>query len=196
MSRTDGPPPPTSMSAAEVMDATRDWLERAVIGLNLCPFAKAVHVKGQIRFAVTGAVTADELLAALEDALQFLVQADPERTDTTLLIHPHAMPDFLDFHFFLAEADALLRRLGLAGTIQIAGFHPRFEFAGSSPEDIENYTNRSPYPILHLLREASVGRAVEAFPDAAGIFERNIRALRSLGHAGWHRLWQDPPHGS
>ena len=185
-----------SMSAAEVMDATRDWLERAVIGLNLCPFAKAVHAKGQIRFVVTGAATADELLAALEDELQFLVQVDPEQTDTTLLIHPHAMPGFLDFHFFLAEADALLKRLDLAGTVQIAGFHPRFEFAGSTPDDIENYTNRSPYPILHLLREASVSRAVEAFPDAAGIFERNIRALRSLGHAGWQSLWQDPPHGS
>jgi uncharacterized protein len=185
-----------SAEAGEAVRATRDWLERAVIGLNLCPFAKAVHAKGRIRFAVTGAATADELLAALEDELRSLVQADPERTDTTLLIHPHAMPDFLDFHFFLAEADALLRRLGLAGTIQIAGFHPRFEFAGSSPEDIENCTNRSPYPILHLLREASVSRAVEAFPDAAEIFEKNVQALRRLGHAGWAKMWEDPAHGA
>jgi hypothetical protein len=182
-------------AAAAVTRQTRRWLERAVIGLNLCPFARAVYVRGQVRCAVTGACSADELLAELEGELLALVQADPQATDTTLLIHPRALHEFLDFHFFLGQADAALKRLGLAGIVQIAGFHPRFEFAGSSPDDIENCTNRSPFPILHLLREASVGRAVEAFPDAADIFERNKQALRRLGHAGWEKLWRGPAHG-
>ena len=183
--------PADQATAAEAVAATRTWLERAVIGLNLCPFAKAVHVKQQIRYAVTAAQTADELLAELEQELQLLATADPAMLDTTLLIHPAVMGDFLDFHFFLAEADAAIRRLELDGIIQIASLHPHFEFAGSAPDDIENHTNRSPYPTLHLLREASIDRAVAAFPDAETIFERNIDTLRELGHEGWRRLWLD-----
>ena len=182
---------PIPQSASDVIAATQDWLERAVIGLNLCPFAKAVHVKRQIRYAVTGAQTADELLAELEHELQILAATDPEMLDTTLLIHPEVMGDFLDFHFFLAEADATIRRLELDGVIQIASLHPQYEFAGSNADDIDNYTNRAPYPTLHLLREASIDRAVAAFPDAADIFERNIETLRRLGHEGWCRLWVD-----
>ena len=182
---------PTPESASEFIAATQGWLERAVIGLNLCPFAKAVHVKRQIRYAVTGAQTADELLAELEHELQILAATDPEMLDTTLLIHPEVMGDFLDFHFFLAEADAAIRRLELDGVIQIASLHPQYEFAGSNADDIDNYTNRAPYPTLHLLREASIDRAVAAFPDAADIFERNIETLRKLGHEGWRRLWVD-----
>ena len=182
---------PTPESASEVIAATQGWLERAVIGLNLCPFAKAVHVKRQIRYAVTGAQTADELLAELEHELQILAATDPEMLDTTLLIHPEVMGDFLDFHFFLAEADAAIRRLELDSVIQIASLHPQYEFAGSDADDIANYTNRAPYPTLHLLREASIDRAVAAFPDAADIFERNIETLRKLGHEGWRRLWVD-----
>ena len=182
-------PPPES--AAEVIAATQGWLERAVIGLNLCPFAKAVHVKQQIRYAVTGARTADELLAELEHELLTLANTDSEVLDTTLLIHPEVMGDFLDFHFFLAEADATIRRLNLDGIIQIASLHPRYEFAGSDADDIDNYTNRAPYPTLHLLREASIDSAVAAFPDAADIFERNIETLRRLGHEGWKQLWLD-----
>ena len=182
---------PNPESAADVIAATRDWLERAVIGLNLCPFAKAVHVKRQIRYAVTGAQTADELLAELEHELQILAATDPEALDTTLLIHPEVMGDFLDFHFFLAEVDAAIRRLELDGVIQVASLHPHYEFAGSGANDIDNFTNRSPYPTLHLLREASIDRAVAAFPDAADIFERNIETLRRLGHEGWRRLWLD-----
>ena len=187
---------PTPESASEFIAATQGWLERAVIGLNLCPFAKAVHVKRQIRYAVTGAQTADELLAELEHELQILAATDPEMLDTTLLIHPEVMGDFLDFHFFLAEADATIRRLELDGVIQIASLHPQYEFAGSNADDIDNYTNRAPYPTLHLLREASIDRAVAAFPDAADIFERNIETLRKLGHEGWRRLWlDDAPKG-
>ncbi|HTH94503.1 MAG TPA: DUF1415 domain-containing protein [Rhodocyclaceae bacterium] len=179
-----------SKSADLVIDATRDWLERAVIGLNLCPFAKAVHVKRQIRYVVDLAQTTDALLETLEKELSFLVAADPAQIDTTLLIVPEMFGDFLDFFFFLAGAEALLKRMKLQGTIQIASFHPRYEFAGSEAEDIANYTNRSPYPTLHLLREASLDRAVAAFPDAADIYERNVSTLERLGHDGWEALWK------
>ncbi len=173
---------------AAVIASTQHWLEVAVIGLNLCPFAKAVHVKRQIRYAVTAAVTGEALRAELQRELELLHQAQPDAIETTLLIHPLAMTDFLEFHFFLREADALLRKLGLEGTLQIASFHPAFEFGGNAPDDVENCTNRSPHPMLHLLREASVDRAVAAFPDASTIYERNIETLRHLGHAGWRRL--------
>jgi hypothetical protein len=174
-------------AAAEA--ATRRWLERAVIGLNLCPFAKAVHIKNQIRYAVTAARTLDELLADLEHELEALAAADPADCDTTLLIHPEALTDFLDYNFFLGEADAALRRLGFEGTFQIASFHPGYVFAGTADDDIGNYTNRSPHPMLHLLREDSIDRAVAAFPDAAEIYDRNIATLQRLGHAGWRALW-------
>ena len=186
-------PPADSAASAEIVAATQVWLERAVIGLNLCPFAKAVHVKRQIRYAVTAAQTADELLAELAQELQLLSATDAKTLDTTLLIHPQAMGEFLDFHFFLAKADALIRNQGFDGVFQIASLHPRYEFAGSDAEDIENYTNRAPYPMLHLLREASIDRAVAAFPDAADIFEKNIETLNRLGHEGWRRLWLDEP---
>jgi len=189
-------PPTDAAASAEIVAATQVWLERAVIGLNLCPFAKAVHVKKQIRYAVTAAQTADELLAELAQELQLLAATDARVLDTTLLIHPQAMGDFLDFHFFLAEADALIRSLEFDGIFQIASLHPHYEFAGSTPDDIENYTNRAPYPMLHLLREESIDRAVAAFPDAADIFERNIETLNRLGHEGWRRLWlDDTPKG-
>lgn len=177
-------------SADAVIDATRHWLERAVIGLNLCPFAKAVHVKQLIRYVVSAAQTPDALLEELESELTLLAAADPESIDTTLLIVPQQFEAFLDFFFFLNEAEALLKRMQLAGVLQIASFHPEFEFAGNDPDDIANYTNRSPYPTLHLLREASLDRAVAAFPDAADIYERNIETLEKLGPAGWENLFK------
>ena len=176
-------------TSATVIASTQRWLERAVIGLNLCPFAKAVHVKRQIRYAVTAATTADALLAELRHEIQLLGKTDPEQIDTTLLIHPQALNDFIDYHMFLKDADVAIRNLGQEGSLQIASFHPAYEFAGSAPDDIANFTNRSPYPMLHLLREASIDRAVAAFPDAATIYERNIETLRQLGHEGWRRLW-------
>ena len=179
--------------AEKVVAASRLWLERAVIGLNLCPFAKAVYVKQQIRYAVTAASSADELLAELRHELELLAQVNPEVLETTLLIHPRAMTDFIEYHLFLNEADAAVSNLGLEGVVQIASFHPDYEFAGNASDDIENYTNRSPYAMLHLLREASIDRAVAAFPDAADIYERNIETLRRLGHKGWRRLWLAPP---
>ena len=172
----------------EIIAATRAWLEKAVIGLDLCPFARAVHVRNQIRYVVSEAETPEELLEDLITELQALAAADPEETDTTLLIHPRVLEDFLDYNDFLGVAEAAVEELGLTGVLQVASFHPKYQFAGTKPDDIENYTNRSPYPILHLLREASVERAVAAFPDTAGIFEKNIETMRRLGHEGWRRL--------
>ncbi|MEK8032140.1 DUF1415 domain-containing protein [Ideonella sp. DXS29W] len=171
------------------LSRTRDWVERAVIGLNLCPFAKSVQIKGQVRYVLSEATETTDLKALLAQELQHLVHTDPEVTDTTLIVHPHVLQDFLDFNDFLDEADALLDELGLEGTLQIASFHPQFQFAGTAPDDITNYTNRTPYPTLHLLREASIDRAVEAFPEAEAIYERNMETLQRLGLDGWNGLF-------
>lgn len=178
----------TDRMADEVIARTRRWLEKAVIGLNLCPFAKPVYTKDQIRYTVSGAETPEALLAELIGELQALAATDPGAIETTLLIHPSVLNDFLDYNDFLAVADAAVEDLGLTGVLQIASFHPQYQFAGTAPDDIESYTNRSPYPMLHLLREASVERAVAAFPDTAEIYEKNIATLRRLGHEGWKRL--------
>ncbi|WP_315139228.1 DUF1415 domain-containing protein [Achromobacter marplatensis] len=178
----------TSDAYANVVAETRDWLTKAVIGLNLCPFAKAVQVKDQIRFAVSDATDAEGVLTDLQDELALLAEADPEKIDTTLLIVPDALDDFLDFNDFEELSDRLLKRMRLVGELQVATFHPLFQFADTQPDDIENYTNRSPYPILHLLREDSIDRAVESFPDAAEIYEKNIDTMNKLGLEGWKKL--------
>jgi uncharacterized protein len=180
------------MSEDDIIAATREWLEKAVIGLNLCPFAKAVTLKNQVRFVVSAAPHLDGLLEDLDRELDFLAVADPEAVDTTLLIHPTLLPDFLDFNDFMQLAEAAVGEHGLEGVIQIASFHPAFQFEGTAPDDMGNYTNRAPFPTLHLLREASIERAVAAFPAAATIYERNIETLRALGHAGWQALWRKP----
>jgi uncharacterized protein len=188
MTDTPAPRADTAPDHTEILTATRHWLTRAVIGLNLCPFAKSVHVKQQIRYAISEATDLEGVLTDLETELKALDAADPAQIDTTLLILPHALADFLDFNDAIYFADRLLGQLRLEGTLQIASFHPQYQFEGTVPEDIENYTNRAPYPILHLLREASIERAVEAFPDAADIYERNQATLRRLGLQGW-RDW-------
>jgi hypothetical protein len=167
---------------------TRAWVERAVIGLNLCPFAKAPQVKGQVRYVLSEAREAEALLAALVDELELLAETPAERIETTLLVHPHVLTDFADYNDFLGLAEEAVDELGLEGVIQVASFHPRYQFAGSAPEDVSNATNRSPYPTLHLLREESIARAVEAFPDAAAIFEANIATMQRLGVEGWEAL--------
>ena len=177
--------------AEQVRQHMQRWLERAVIGLNLCPFARAVHVKGQIHYAITAASDATELLAELRQQLLDLQQADPAERDTTLLVAPGALADFLDFNDFLGRADRLLRKLRLDGVLQIASFHPQYQFADAAPDDVSNCSNRAPYPTLHLLREDSIARAVQAMPDAAEIFERNRRKLTDLGFAGWALLGLD-----
>ena len=176
------------MSDAQVLEATRLWLEKAVIGLNLCPFAKAVYVKNQVRLVVSKARHADDLLEELDRELDLLVASPAEEIDTTLLIHPSLFEDFLDFNDFLEVDEGVVDEHGLEGVVQLASFHPRFQFDGSEPDDISNYTNRAPFAIIHLLREASVERAVEAFPEAEGIFETNIATLEKLGLAGWKAL--------
>jgi hypothetical protein len=182
-----------SVADDDVIAATRVWVERAVIGLNLCPFAKAVYVKNQIRYTVSEARTPEALLDDLLRELRSLSHASAEDVDTTLLIHPHVLNDFLDYNDFLQVADAAVEELDLAGVLQVASFHPRYQFAGTAADDITNYTNRSPYPTLHLLREASVDQAVEAFPDAGEIYEKNVETMRRLGHGGWKALGIDQP---
>lgn len=180
--------PLPARSDDEVVALTRAWLEQAVIGLNLCPFAKSVHVKDQVRYRVSHAQDWDSLISDLEQELALLAQADPELIDTTLLIIPLALADFHEYNDFLDWADQLLERMELDGELQIASFHPHYQFADAQPDDIENYSNRSPFPILHLLRESSIDRAVAAYPDAAAIFEKNMATLRNLGLTGWNLL--------
>jgi uncharacterized protein len=168
--------------------ATRAWVERAVVGLNLCPFAKASMVKGQIEYVLCSTADPRALLAELCAQMQRLVAADPALIETTLLIHPNVLGDFADFNDFLDAADAALEDLGLIGVLQIASFHPHYQFEGTEPDDIGNATNRSPYPTLHLLREASVERAAEAFPEAEAIVENNLCTMAALGAAGWAAL--------
>ena len=172
------------------IEETTVWLEKAVIGLNLCPFAKAVHSKGQIRWVLSETTEPAVLLELLVQELQYLAATDPEVIDTTLIVHPQVMQDFLDFNDFLGVADEALEEMGLIGALQIASFHPQFQFADTDIDDITNATNRSPYPTLHLLREASVERAVAAFPEADAIFEGNIETLRRLGPDGWSMLFK------
>lgn len=178
---------PVTPDRDAIVAATRHWLTRAVIGLNLCPFAKSVHVKEQIRYVVSDATETGALLAELEDELRLLADTDAARIDTTLLIVPRMLRDFDDYNDFLYFADRLVQSLRLDGVLQIASFHPDYRFADAEGDDIENYSNRSPYPILHLLREDSIARAVQAVPDAADIYERNQQTLRRLGHRGWQR---------
>ena len=177
-----------SSEAETVVAETRAWVDRAVIGLNLCPFARAVQVKNQIRYVVTDAADTDALLEALREELRRLAVADPAQVETTLLIHPGVLADFLDFNDFLEVADAALEALGYAGVLQVASFHPQYQFAGTTADDVTNATNRSPYPTLHLLREESIDRAVAAFPETEAIYERNIVALRALGAERWAAL--------
>ena len=185
---TDSNPAPVPQGPDDIISATKRWLESAVIGLNLCPFAKAVHVKGQIRYIVCESDSRAVLLTELLRELAFLASADPAETDTTLLIHPHLFNDFLDYNDFLEVADAAIAELKLDGVIQIASFHPHYQFADTEPDDITNFTNRSPYPTLHLLREESVSRAVAVFPEAGEIFGRNMQTMEKLGHDGWRKL--------
>lgn len=175
--------------ADEVVIAhTKHWLEKAVIGLNLCPFAKAPYNKGQVRIAVSHAKHLDGFLEDLDRELQHLLTTAPDELATTLLIHPHLFDDFLLFNDVTELADQAILDNQAEGILQIAPFHPAFQFEGTNINDVSNYTNRSPYPTLHLIREADIARAAEAFPDASVIFERNIRLLEEMGEEGWQKL--------
>jgi uncharacterized protein len=185
---------PDGVPAELAIAETRAWVRRAVIGLNLCPFARAVDAKDQIRYVFSDATDPETLLATLVVELQRLADTDPEVVDTTMVIHPRVFADFEDFNDFLELADAAVEDLDLDGVLQVASFHPHFQFADTEPDDITNATNRSPYPTLHLLREESVDRAVAAFPEAEAIFERNMATLEKLGPQGWAAVkknWED-----
>jgi uncharacterized protein len=169
------------MDEATVIAATRRWIADVVIGLNLCPFAGRVFQAGTIRYVVSGAITEQALLDDLARELTALAAAPAAEVETTLLIHPHVLGNFLDYNDFLDPAEALVARLGLEGVVQLAGFHPDYQFAGTAPDAVENYTNRSPYPMLHLLREDSISRVADD-PDAlADIPRANIETMRRLG---------------
>lgn len=176
------------MNHDDVLAAMRLWVEKAVIGLNLCPFAKAVYVRDQVRFVVSDARHVDAFLEQLDDELALLAASDPDKIDTTLLIHPTLFPDFLAFNDLVGIAEEIVAEHELDGVIQIASFHPRFQFDGTEPDDITNYTNRAPFPTLHLLREDSIARALEGFPDPDAIVERNLETMRKLGHDNWRAL--------
>ena len=171
-----------------IQQETQVWLEKAVIGLNLCPFAKSVHVNNRLRYVVSAAATPEALLKELAHELLVLQRADPEEIETTLLMHPQVLTDFLDFNDFLGAADALLEDLELDGEMQIASFHPDYQFGGTDPADISNYTNRAPYPTLHLLRESSIERATETMADTDSIYQANLLTLEKLGLDGWKAL--------
>ena len=177
-----------ALDAALVEARVRRWLERAVIGLNLCPFAKAVYVKRQVRIVVSDATSPRDLLEQLGEELALLRDTPADEVDTTLLAHPLVLADFLAYNAFLDDADGLVEAMDLEGELQVASFHPDYQFAGTAPDEVDNLTNRAPYPILHLLREASVERAVAAYPDPDAIIERNIATVRALGLDGWKRL--------
>lgn len=172
----------------QVTAATRNWLEKAVIGLNLCPFARAVYAGDRIRYVISDATTIEALLEVLAAELEVLAETDEGKTETTLLIHPLVLGDFLEYNNFLEMADQLVEELDLDGVLQVASFHPQYQFAETQVDDVENCTNRSPYPTLHLLRESSVERAVAAHPDTEQIYRDNIKTLRQLGREGWARL--------
>lgn len=181
---------------ATVVADTQRWLRQAVIGLNLCPFAKAVDVKGQIHYAVSRSIGFNDLLEDFGNELKDLAALAPVVRDTTLLIAPDGLADFLEFNDFLAQANRLLIKRGFGGIFQIASLHPLYEFADAPPDDMANYTNRSPYPTLHILREESIDRAVKAFPHAEAIFQANIDTMRRIGQAGWDTLDVGAsPHG-
>ena len=181
----------TTFDPVLVEAGVRRWLERAVIGLNLCPFAKTVYVRDQVRIVVSDASTARALLEELGEEMALLRDTPAEQTDTTLLVHPQVLGDFLDYNDFLDDADALVEAMSLDGLLQVASFHPDYQFAGTEPGDVENLTNRAPFPILHLLREASVDRAVAAYAEPEAIIERNVATVRALGHDGWDNLLKD-----
>ena len=175
----------------QVITQTRQWLERAVIGLNLCPFAPQPYRLGRVRIVASAARDTDALVEDLCTEIDHLLATEPEVCETTLLVLPHVLADFDDFNDFLGAADAMIEALSLEGIFQIASVHPHYQFDGSGPDDIENYSNRSPWPILHLLRETSVGRAADAMKDPDEIYRRNMKTLRELGMAGWQALWRD-----
>lgn len=180
----------STVTTDEIIAKTKEWLEKAVIGLNLCPFAKGAYIKNQIKFVISPAITIEELLNDLMFEMEHLANTDSDTTDTTLLIHPEVLADFFDYNDFLNTADIALSELNLDGVLQVASFHPDYQFAGTEKDDVTNYTNRSPYPILHLLREESVSKAIDSYPNVDEIPDKNIETLNKLGVGGFKKLFR------
>ncbi|NNF15859.1 MAG: DUF1415 domain-containing protein [Gammaproteobacteria bacterium] len=174
------------MNHDTIIEPVRRWVEQVVIDLNLCPFAKHALINGRVRFRVSEAVSEDQLLADL--LIELDVLSNNESVETTLLIHPQVLKRFDDYNQFLNVADYLVEQSNLRGVYQVASFHPHYRFSGTGPGDAENYTNRSPYPMLHLLREDSVAKAIDNHPDASAIPTQNVRQLRKLGTEKLRRL--------
>jgi hypothetical protein len=177
-----------TLTEKQIIALTSAWVEHVVIGLNLCPFAKPVHTKGQIHYSVSHARDENSLAADLRLSMQNLIATTPDKIDTYLLIHPWVLTDFIDYNNFLDIADEILDELDLIGVLQIASFHPNYQFAGTTADDVTNCTNRSPFPVLHLLREESLDKATTALPDPDVIVNRNLETMTSLGHEGWNKL--------
>ncbi|MFW5425889.1 MAG: DUF1415 domain-containing protein [Methylophagaceae bacterium] len=175
------------MSEQDIITPVKKWLEQLVIGLNLCPFAKQEFVNNRIRLYPSKATTVEMLLIDLQQELERL--DSDSNIETTLLIHPHILTDFYDYNDFLDIADGLLIDMNLDGIYQIASFHPDYQFADTEPDYAENYTNRSPYPLLHLIREKSLEEAIANYPNPELIPERNIKLMKEMGHAKLQALF-------
>lgn len=179
------------MSATErYIRQTRHWLEQVVLAQQLCPFARQPYEAEQIRFVCTSATDETALLAYLEEELHYLMATPATEVATSLLIHPWVLQDFYDYNNFLDSAEDVLRQAGFEGEVQLASFHPDYCFAGTAPEDAENYTNRSPWPMLHLLREAQVEAALAHYPDSEQIPVSNIQTMKTVGAAALAELLQ------
>jgi len=190
------PDQPTDLKPIDpaVTDAIKNWLSQVVIGLNLCPFAKRELADNRVRFVASPATTEEALLLDLQGELVRL-EADAQ-VETTLLIHPQVLTDFSDYNQFLDLADAMLEDLGFEGVFQIASFHPDYQFGGTEPGDAENYTNRSPYPLLHILREDSLEQAIDRYPDVGQIPARNIERMEQMGADTLQTLFKACFHGA
>ena len=182
----------------QVVSVVRLWVNSMVVDMNLCPFAKRELVKNRVRFSLTEAITEEQLLMALQAELEWL--NSESMVETTLLIHPKVLQEFSDYNQFLDLADSLLVQMGLEGIYQIASFHPDYQFAGAGPDDAENYTNRSPFPLLHLIREESLERVIADYPDVDEVPSRNIELMNSLGNkklqAVMQACFKDPENGN
>lgn len=180
--------PSETRNDEDIVKSVRKWVNTFVMDMNLCPFAKSEMLNNRVRFATTKAISEEELLRSLQDELEFL--NSDSSVETSLLIHPNVLQDFHDYNQFLSYADELLQDMGLEGIYQIASFHPHYQFGGTNPDDAENYTNRSPYPLLHLIREASLERAIEEYPDVDQVPIRNVALMNSLGHSKLQKLFE------
>ncbi|KKN38629.1 hypothetical protein LCGC14_0751600 [marine sediment metagenome] len=180
--------PSETRNDEDIVKSVQKWVNTFVMDMNLCPFAKHEMLKNRVRFATTKAISEEELLRSLQDELELL--NNDSSVETSLLIHPNVLQDFYDYNEFLSYADELLLEMGLEGIYQIASFHPHYQFGGTNPDDAENYTNRSPYPLLHLIREASLERAIEEYPDVDQVPIRNVALMNSLGQNKLQALFE------